>query len=65
MIKKVYIQPVMAVLEADTEQQILAYSVHSEGLDGDELGYDSNGGNQSDAWVRGNGRVNWDDDWSK
>ena len=63
MIKKVYIQPVMAVLEADTEQQILVNSVHTSGLD-DDLGYNGQSGNQSEAWVRGNGRVNWDDDWS-
>ena len=65
MTKKTYMQPVMAVLEADTEQQILAYSVHSEGLGSDELGYDDQGGNLSDAWVKGNDRVNWDDDWSE
>ena len=65
MTKKLYMQPVMAVLEADTEQQILAYSVHTSGLGDDELGYDANGGNQGEAWVRGNGRVNWDDDWSE
>jgi hypothetical protein len=64
MTKKVYMQPVMAVLEADTEQQILAYSVHTSGLD-DDLGYDDLGGDQSDAWVKGNDRVNWDDDWSE
>ena len=64
MTKKVYMQPVMAVLEADTEQQILAASIHTSGL-GDELDYDDQGGDQSDAWVKDNGRVNWDDDWSE
>ena len=65
MTKKTYMQPVMAVLEADTEQQILVSSAHSEGLGSDELGYDANGGDQGNAWVKGNGRVNWDDDWSE
>jgi hypothetical protein len=64
MTKKVYMQPVMAVLEADTEQQILVSSVQTSGLGDDNLGYNDGGGNQSEAWVRGNGRVNWDDDWS-
>lgn len=65
MTKKLYMQPVMAVLEADTEQQILAYSVHTSGLGDDELGYDDQGGDQGDAWVKGNDGVNWDDDWSE
>ena len=34
--KKVYLQPAMEILEADLDQQLLAYSVQSEGL-GDDL----------------------------
>ena len=61
MTKKAYMQPVMAVLEADTEQQFLAASIQTNL---DDLDYNGQSGNQSEAWVRGNGRVNWDDDWS-
>ena len=36
MKKKEYLQPAMEILEADLDQQLLAYSVQSEGL-GDDL----------------------------
>ena len=35
MTKKEYQKPVMEVIEADIEQQILAYSVQTSGLDED------------------------------
>ena len=35
MTKKEYLKPVMEVIEADIEQQILAYSVQTSGLDED------------------------------
>ena len=35
--KKEYLQPAMEILEADLDQQLLAYSVQSSGLDDDDL----------------------------
>ena len=32
---------------------------------GQELNYDSNGGNQGNAWSKRGGSVDWDDDWSE
>ena len=35
MIKKEYLQPAMEILEVDLDQQLLAYSVQTSGLDED------------------------------
>ena len=37
MIKKVYMKPVIALDEFDMEEQLLAYSVKSVGLDNEEI----------------------------
>ena len=37
MIKKEYLQPAMEILEVDLDQQLLAYSVQTSGLDDDDL----------------------------
>ena len=37
MTKKVYIQPAIALDEFDMEEQLLAYSVKSVGLDNEEI----------------------------
>ena len=37
MTKKVYMQPVIALDEFDMEEQLLAYSVKSVGLDNEEI----------------------------
>ena len=37
MTKKVYQKPVMEILKADLDQQLLAYSVQTSGLDDDDL----------------------------
>jgi hypothetical protein len=54
MIKKEYLQPAMEILEADLDQQLLAYSVQSDGLGEnpeDELTQDETPGNAwADAW---------------
>ena len=52
--KKEYLQPAMEILEADLDQQLLAYSVQSDGLGEnreDELTQDETPGNAwGDAW---------------
>ena len=35
--KQEYLQPAMEILEADLDQQLLAYSVQTSGLDYDDL----------------------------
>ena len=37
MMKKEYQKPAMEILEADLDQQLLAYSVQTSGLDDDDL----------------------------
>ncbi len=63
MTKKEYMQPTTVVVKIQ-HSKMLCGSLRTSGLGDDNLGYDKNGGNQSDAWVKGNGRVSWDDDWS-
>ena len=54
MTKKEYQKPVMEILEADLDQQLLAYSVQTDGLGEkpeDELTQDETPGNAwGDAW---------------
>jgi len=54
MTKKKYMKPAMEILEADLDQQLLAYSVQSDGLGEnreDELTQDETPGNAwGDAW---------------
>ncbi len=54
MKKKEYLKPAMEILEADLDQQLLAYSVQSDGLGEkpeDELTQDETPGNAwGDAW---------------
>ena len=64
MTKKVYMQPTTNVVKIQ-HSKMLCVSLRTSGLGGDDLGYDKKGGNQRDAWVKGNGCVNWDDDWSE
>lgn len=50
MTKKEYQKPAMEILEADLDQQLLAYSVQSEGLgDNDDLSIDEDH-KSGDAW---------------
>ena len=50
MTKKEYQKPVMEILEADLNQQLLAYSVQTEGLgDNDDLSIDEDH-KSGDAW---------------
>ena len=62
MTKKEYLKPVMEVIEADIEQQILAGSVQTTGL-GDELSQDENDPN-GDAWndAMSRRKNDWDDE---
>ena len=60
MTKKTYMQPTIKLDELDMEEQLLAYSVTTNGLGEDDLGYDDNGGYQGSAWRRGNS--GWDGD---
>ena len=60
MTKKNYLKPAMTVYEADFEEQILAGSVLTNGLCGDDLDLDGTGDSWNDAMSR---RHNvWDDD---
>ena len=48
--KKVFQKPAMEIIEADLDQQLLAYSVQSEGLgDNDDLSIDEDH-KSGDAW---------------
>ena len=61
--KKEYLQPAMEILEADLDQQLLAYSVHTDGLDDDDLTQDDTPG---DSWEDAMGRESDDfddEDW--
>ena len=60
MTKKEYLKPVMEVIEADIEQQILAGSMQTTGL-GEGLTQDDTPG---DSWNDAMSRCNnvWDDD---
>ena len=48
--KKEYLQPAMEILEADLDQQLLAYSVQTDGLDGDKLSIGEDDDKSGDAW---------------
>ena len=51
MIKKEYLQPAMEILEADLDQQLLAYSVQTDGLGGeDKLSIGEDEEKSGDAW---------------
>ena len=61
MTKKDYLKPAMTVSEIDMNIQILAGSVQTTGLDGDDLTQDGTPGN---SWNEGMSRRRnvWDDD---
>ena len=61
MTKKDYLKPAMTVFEADFEEQILAGSVLTTGLGGDDLIEDDTPG---DSWEEAMSRSRnvWDDD---
>ena len=64
MIKKDYIQPTMKVERVDIMSPMLTISVKTEGLGDDGLGFDDQGGNQGEAWTKGNnGSDTWDFEW--
>ena len=52
MTKKEYQKPVMEILEADLDQQLLAYSVQTDGLgeDKDKLSIGEDDEKSGDAW---------------
>ena len=53
MIKKKYLNPTIQIVQLKHQCQILAgslQSVKTTGLGEDDLGYDDDGGDQSDAW---------------
>ena len=61
MIKKEYMKPAMRVVKLHTTQMIAVSQISTNGLGGDNLDYDKNGGNQGNAWSRGRRNV-WDDE---
>ena len=52
MTKKDYLKPAMTVFEADVEEQILAGSVLTNGLGGDDLDLDGTGDSWEEAMSR-------------
>ena len=68
MTKKKYMKPAMEILEADLDQQLLAYSVQSDGLGEkpeDELTQDETPGNAwGEALSRRDHQDFWDDEES-
>ena len=61
MTKKDYIQPVMKVVRIKTQALLVGISnTSTQGLDSQGLEFDKKGGNQRNAWSRGNS--GWDDD---
>ena len=64
MKKKEYIQPAMKVEYVDTLSPMLTISVKTEGLGSESLGFDDQGGEQGEAWTKGNnGSDTWDFEW--
>ncbi len=61
MIKKEYMKPAMRVVKLHTTQMIAVSQITTNGLGGDNLDYDKNGGNQGSAWSRKHKDV-WDED---
>ena len=59
--KKTYISPVMLKVTLQHQSNILDVSQVTTTGDVD-LNYDPNGGNQSNAWVKGND-YDWDMEW--
>ena len=61
--KREYIQPTMLAVKLQHRTDILTVStVLNSGLNStDDLQYDKNGGDQSDAWVKQNSI--WDSEW--
>ena len=63
MTKKEYLKPVMTVTEIDLHVQILADSVQTTGLDGEDLTEDETSGNTwDDAMSRRRNRNVWEDE---
>ena len=61
MTKKDYMKPAMRVVRIKTQAHLLNISnTSTNGLGGDNLGYDNQGGNQSGAWSRQ--RSVWDEE---
>ena len=61
MIKKDYMKPAMREVKVHTARMIAVSQVNTTGLGSDNLNYDKNGGNQGNAWSRGNNSV-WDEE---
>ena len=62
MIKKDYMKPAMRVVRIKTQAHLLNVSnTSTNGLGGDNLIYDKDGGDQGNAWSRGHRNV-WDDE---
>ena len=54
----------MKVERVDIMSPMLTISVKTEGLGDDGLGFDDQGGNQGEAWTKGNnGSDTWDFEW--
>ena len=60
MKKKDYMKPALCVVKIQHKRHILVSTMQTTGLD-DDLTYDPNGGDQSQAWGRGHRSV-WDDE---
>ena len=60
MIKKDYMKPAMRVVKVHTARMIAVSQTTTNGLGGDDLGYDKNGGDQGNAWSRQ--RSVWDEE---
>ena len=61
MTKKDYIQPTMKVVRIKTQALLVGISnTSTQGLDSKGLEFDKKGGNQGNAWSRGNS--GWDDE---
>lgn len=61
--KKTYIHPAMMAVKLQHQGIICVSRTSTTGLGSDNLNYDANGGNQSDAWTKeSNGGV-WDEEW--
>ena len=63
MTKKDYLKPAMTVYEADFEEQILAGSVLTNGLGGDDLDLDGTGDSWEEAMSRSYNVWGDDEEW--
>ena len=60
--KKTYIHPAMMAVKLQHQGIVCVSQASTTGLGGDNLNYDANGGDQSNAWTKESTNA-WDEEW--